>query len=295
MIDFMVRVVTNGDNNDGKLPEPVDANGDPLNPPLSGHGKHFGWVGYDLEAHVRIHNPRNKKVLLNYVFAGLAVEGSSASEPGAVQYSASEMSHQGMPKGAKLFSTADGGVVEVAISYDNPFQAHRPGHDAAMNKDKLDYSSAPNAKTLWDKGFRPVTKPRHSIDLIKPEAIDSTISLAAFDMNTGTGGAAVYLWLRRSDHESAVTELAISHCEDEVDTLKKMGFEMLPQNVNEQSKSTSVVNVWYKKGTGPAITDVMLVDQAIDSEQWCNSTKMAVPGIPICNKETIPATRPYET
>ena len=77
--------------------------------------------------------------------------------------------------------------------------------------------------------------------------------------------------------------------------IKKMGFEMLPQNVNEQSKSTSVVNVWYKKGTGPAITDVMLVDQAIDSEQWCNSTKMAVPGIPICNKETIPATRPYET
>lgn len=74
-----------------------------------------------------------------------------------------------------------------------------------------------------------------------------------------------------------------------------MNFEMLPQNVNEQSKSTSVVNVWYKKGTGPAITDVMLVDQAIDSEQWCNSTKMAVPGIPICGDETIPATRPYKT
>jgi len=164
-----------------------------------------------------------------------------------------------------------------------------------MNKDKLDFSSAPNAKTLWDKGFRPVLKPRHTIDHIRPEAIDSTISLAAFDMNAGTGGAAVYLWLRRDPLEAAVTELAISHCEAEVEEFKKMGFEMLPQNVNEQSKSTSVVNVWYKKGTGPAITDVMLVDQAIDSEAWCNSTKMGTPGIHICGAPTIPATQPYKT
>jgi hypothetical protein len=217
-------VVPNGANNDGKLPMPVDATGTPYSPPLNGRETHFGWVGYDLAAHVRVDNPRNRKVVLNYVFAGLSVEGSSASEAGAVQYSTSEMSHQGMPAGAKLFSTAAGAVVEVAISYDNPFQAHRPGHDAAMNKEKLDFTSAPNAKTLWDKGFRPVLKPRHSMDLIKPVAIDSTISLAAFDMNTGTGGAAVYLWLRRSDTEAAVTELAISHCESEVEDLKKMGL-----------------------------------------------------------------------
>jgi len=299
VIDFMVRVVPNGAGNDGKLPMPVDVAGNAYTSPLSGRETHFGWVGYDLSAHVRIDNPRGNKVVLNYVFAGLTVEGSSASNPNAVQYSESEMSHQGMPAGAKLFSTARGnnpsshGVVEVAISFDNPYQAHRPGHDAAMNKDKLDFSSAPNAKTLWDKGFRPVLKPRHKMEDIKPEAIDSTISLAAFDMNTGTGGAAVYLWLRRDPEEAAVTELAISHCESEVEEFKRKGFEMLPQNVNEQSKSVSVVNVWYKKGTGPAITDVMLVDQAIDSEVWCNSTKMSVPGIHICGASTNPPTRPY--
>ena len=103
VIDFMVRVVPNGENNDGKLPMPVDENGASYSPALSGRETHFGWVGYDLAAHVRVDNPRNKKVVLNYVFAGLSVEGSSASEAGAVQYSTSEMSHQGMPAGAQLF------------------------------------------------------------------------------------------------------------------------------------------------------------------------------------------------
>jgi len=274
IIDFMVRVVANGANNDGKMPVPVNSVGQQYMGEHRVRETKFGWVGYKMEAHVRINNPRGNKVVLNYVFAGLTVEGSSA-ESGAVQYSASELSHQGLPAGAKLYSTAEGAVVEVAITFDNPFAAHRPGHDAAMNKDKLDYASAPGAKDLWDKGFRPVLKPRHQLSAINPVAIDSTISFAAFDMNTGTGGAAVYLWLRRSNTEAAITELAISHCEDEEHALTGKGFVMLPQNVNEQSKSNSVVKVWYKKGTSAAITDVMLVDQAVDT-QWCNSSLTTV-------------------
>jgi hypothetical protein len=34
------------------------------------------------------------------------------------------------------------------------------------------------------------------MDRINPAALDATLSLAAFDMNAGTGGAAVYLWVR---------------------------------------------------------------------------------------------------
>jgi hypothetical protein len=276
IIDFMVHVVPNGVGNDGRLPVPVNAAGSQYTTPEERvREENFGWVGYKMAAHVRINNLRASKVVLNYVFASLAVEGSSA-ESGAVQYSTSELNHQGLPAGAQLFATATGAVVEVAISYDNPFAAHRPAHDAAMNKDKLDYAGAPGAKDLWDKGFRPVIKPRHSISSINPVALDSTISTAAFDLNAGTGGAAVYLWLRRSDTESAVTEMAISHCEQEETELANRQFVALPQNVNEQSKSKSVVKVWYKKGTGAAITDVTLVDEAIDT-QFCNSSKTTIP------------------
>jgi len=275
VIDFMVRVVPNGANNDGRMPVPVNSAGALFTGDARARETKFGWVGYKMSAHVRIDNPRNNMLVLNYVFAGLTVEGSSSAQPGAVQYSMSEMSHQGLPSGAHLFSTGVGAVSEMAVSFDNPFAAHRPGHDAAMNKEKFDYTSAPGAKALWDDGYRPVLKPRHAMDLIKPTAIDSTISLAAFDMNAGTGGAAVYLWLKRSNTEPAVTELAISHCESEETTFEASGFTVLPQNVNEQSKSTSVVKVWYKKGTGPAITDVTLVDEAVDT-QICNSSKTTI-------------------
>ena len=54
-----------------------------------------------------------------------------------------------------------------------------------------------------------------------------------------------------------------------------MCFYQLPQDVNEQSKSKSKVHVWYKKGTGAAITDVTLVDEAIDT-QFCNSSKITI-------------------
>jgi hypothetical protein len=272
IIDFMVHVVPN----DGSLPRPVDALGNAYTPggALSVREELFGWVGYKMAAPVRINNPRGNKVVLNYVFASLGVEGSSA-ETGAVQYSVTERNHQGLPVGAQLYATGTGAVVEVAISFDNPFAAHRPGHDAAMNKEKLDYSSAPKAKELWEGGFRPVIKPRHSISSINPVALDSTISLAAFDLNAGTGGAAVYLWLRKSDTEPAITELAISHCEEEEEALDGREFFKLPQDVNEQSKSKSKVHVWYKKGTGAAITDVTLVDEAIDT-QFCNSSKITI-------------------
>ena len=220
IIDFMVNVVPN----DGRLPRPVDAQGNAYQTSENKVREQlFGWVGYKMAAHVRINNPRNNKVVLNYVFAGLAVEGSSA-ETGAVQYSATELNHQGLQVGAQLYATGTGAVVEVAISFDNPFAAHRPGHDAAMNKEKLDYSSAPKAKELWKGGFRPVIKPRHSISSINPVALDSTLSLAAFDLNAGTGGAAVYLWLRKSDTEPAITELAISHCEEEEEDLDGREF-----------------------------------------------------------------------
>ncbi len=45
------------------------------------------------------------------------------------------------------------------------------------------------------------------MDRINPAALDATLSLAAFDMNVGTGGAAVYLWVSFFflDTEAAVT------------------------------------------------------------------------------------------
>ena len=309
IIDFMVHVVPNGENNDGHMPQPVTDTG--VAYPHSGcdadhshcqfaYEEKFGWVGFGLSASMAVDNTaRGKPLVLNYVFAGLAVEGSSA-DPSAdtgVHYSPSELSHQGMPAGAKLFSTATDAVVEIAISFDNPFSSHRPGHDAAMNKEKLDYAFAPRAKELWDAGFRPVLKANHGIDLIKYAALDTTISLAAFDLNVGTGGAAVYLWLRKSSTEKAVTELAISHCPSEENALASRGFEKLAENVNEQSKSASDVYVWFKRGTGPAITDVILVDQAVDGTTVCGSKTTADSAelMEICDSQVSQQNNPKKT
>ena len=116
-------------------------------------------------------------------------------------------------------------VVEVAISYDNlkrPSWARR-GHEQGQ----VDYSRA-QRQDVVGQGVRPVTKPRHSIDLIKPEAIDSTISLAAFDMNTGTGGARVPVAAAKRPRVGR-DGAAISHCEKEVDKLKNEFRNVAPE------------------------------------------------------------------
>jgi hypothetical protein len=187
------------------------------------------------------------------------------------QYSPLELNNQGLPPGAALQSTAPNAIVDIRLSFDNPFAAHRPQHDAAVGKMQRDYTSAPDAKELWAAGYRPVY--RTGASGLNVNALQDTISLQAFDFNSGTGGAAVYMWVRRSSTEGAVTEVNISTSKAQETALNAAGFTKLGQNMNEQSSSMAEVYMWIKRGSGPAITDVLPVDVAVQGPCCTNAAQ----------------------
>jgi hypothetical protein len=184
------------------------------------------------------------------------------------QYNPIDLNNQGLPPGAALVSSAHNAIVDIRISFDNPFSAHRPQHDAAVGKMQRDYASAPMARELWAAGYRPVYRTGGSG--LNENALEDTIAHQAFDFNSGTGGAAVYMWVRRSDVEAAVTDINISTTKDQESALLAAGFTKLGQNLNEQSSSMSEVYMWFRRGSGPAIIDVLPVDVAVQG-QCCSA------------------------
>ena len=59
--------------NDGMLPMPVSATGVALTGDSRVIERKFGWVGFDISAHVRINNPRNQKLVLFCLFVCVCV------------------------------------------------------------------------------------------------------------------------------------------------------------------------------------------------------------------------------
>jgi hypothetical protein len=212
VIDLMVRVVAATCQ-----PMAVDSSGVAFTGEMAAVQKQTGWVGYSLSVPVWVKYPCTpvQDLVLNYVFAGLSVAASSAG-PNGIVYNAEPggLDNQGMPSGAMLGSMAADAIVDVKLTLDNPFAAHRPGHDAAVNKDKRDYANAPGAQELWDAGYQPVLMQGKTMAMIDERALTATISMAAFNLNSGTGGAAVYMWVKRGSAEPAITEFAISTSEE---------------------------------------------------------------------------------
>eukprot|EP00292_Cryptomonas_paramecium_P002047 CAMPEP_0113684128 /NCGR_PEP_ID=MMETSP0038_2-20120614/13784_1 /TAXON_ID=2898 /ORGANISM="Cryptomonas paramecium" /LENGTH=1026 /DNA_ID=CAMNT_0000603749 /DNA_START=237 /DNA_END=3319 /DNA_ORIENTATION=+ /assembly_acc=CAM_ASM_000170 len=260
IIDMMVRVVT------GQVPTVC-------NTTELRYSKLNGWVGYSMSVPICVQSSLSSSLLLlNYVFAGLSVEASSlganaTGDFGVVTYSAGELSSQGLPAGAQLLSSAPGAIVDLALSFDNPFDAHRPAHDWAVNKLQRDYVNAPRAQALWDAGYRPLYRAGKSVSDLDLTRLTATLSYAAFDLNAGTGGAAVYLWVRRSDWEPAVTSVNLSACADQEQALAAQGFTRLPQNLNEQAESAvPAVYLWFKRGSGSPIVDLVARDLSVEGQ-----------------------------
>jgi hypothetical protein len=265
VIDFMVQIVA------AASPIPSICN-------LSaaddvGYNKLMGWVGYFMSVPICVSaTSPTSNIVLNYVFSGLSVEASSlgvnaAGETGVVTYSAGELNGQGLPEGAFLYSSAPNAIVDIAFTYDNPFDAHRPGHDWAVNKLQRDYANAPGAQQLWDSGYRPVIRSGKSFSDIDTNRLSSTLSFGAFDFNSGTGGAAVYMWLKRSSTEAAITNLNLSTCVDQEHTLANQNFVKIPMNLNEQAEtSVPAIYLWYKRGSGSPIVEIKPRDVSVESD-----------------------------
>jgi len=255
IVDFMVRVV------DAAPSMPVAAGAGLLE-------EVDGWVGFKVGVPAMINlvvtDPQMDRLVLNYVFSGLRVAASTAAGGGGLVYSPMELSHQGLPPGALLYSTAEGAIVDVQVTYDNPYVSHRPQHDAAVSKQNREYVGAPGAKELWDRGYRPVNKTGGSG--LNVDALADTLYKQAFNLNSGTGGASVYLWVLRATDQPAITEMEVSTSAAQEGPLRARGFVRVDRDLNEQSSSMKMIHLWYKKGSGPAIVDVSLVDVAVEGQ-----------------------------
>ena len=232
-----------------------------------------GWVGYYLTVPICITAASpTSNVILDYVYASLTVDATSlgvnaAGETGVVVYSPAELNDQGLPPGAFIYSSAPNAIVDITFSFDNPFSAHRPGHDWAVEKLQRDYVNAPGAQQLWDSGYRPVFRAGKSIADIDTTRLSSTLSYGAFDFNSGTGGAAVYMWLKRSSTDAAITDLSISTCPDQEATLTSQNFIKIPMNLNEEAQtSVPAIYLWYKKGSGAPILDIQPRDVSVENQ-----------------------------
>ncbi len=263
IIDFMVQVVPPS--------SPIPSICNLTSNDDVGYNKLVGWVGYFMYVPICVSAASpTSNVVLNYVFSGLSVEATSlgvnaAGETGVVTYSAGELNGQGLPDGAFLYSSAPNAIVDIAFTYDNPFDAHRPGHDWAVNKLQRDYANAPGAQQLWDSGYRPVYRFGKSISDIDTTRLPSTLSYGAFDFNSGTGGAAVYMWLKRSSTDPAITNLNLSTCADQERTLADQGFVKIPMNLNEQAEtSVPAIYLWYKRGSGAPIVEMKPRDVTVE-------------------------------
>jgi len=255
VVDFMVRAV------DAAAEMPVAAG------PGLIENVH-GWVGFKVGVPAMLNlvvtDPQHDRLVLNYVFSGLRVAASTAAGMGGLVYSPTELSHQGLPPGALLYSTAEGAVVDIQVSFDNPYVSHRPQHDAAVSKQNRDYVGAPDARRLWDLGYRPVNKTGGSG--LNVDALADTLYKQAFNLNSGTGGASVYLWVLRAADQPAITEVEVSTSAAQEASLRGRGFVRVDRDLNEQSSSMREIHIWHKKGSGPAIVDVSLVDVAVEGQ-----------------------------
>ena len=128
----------------------------------------------------------------------------------------------------------EGAITDLMITYDNPFEAHRPQHEFAVNKLNRDYVDHPNSVQAASLGFTRID----------------------FNLNFGVGGAAVYLWYKKYDGnetnkagQQAITHINVSTSAAEERMFASDGYTKLEGNLNEQAGGSNVF-IWYKKSSG---------------------------------------------
>jgi len=164
---------------------------------------------------------------------GSVTEEHAADPRCSVPDAGVSFSYGPMPPGARFSLVQPDAITDLLITYDNPFSAHRPGHEHAVDRVARDFANHPGAEQAAQMGF---------------ERIDA-------NLNSGNGGASVYLWFRRYDPASnrtdqeAITHINISASSEDEARLAGLGFHMLEGNLNEQAGG-SEVHIWYKKASG---------------------------------------------
>jgi len=138
-----------------------------------------------------------------------------------------------LPENARFSMHQYGAITDLMVTYDNPFEAHRPQHEWAVNKLSRDYVNHPNSVQATQLGFTRID----------------------FNLNSGVGGASVYLWYKvwdpRGPREGmeAITHLNISTSPEEETYFNEAAYTKLEGNLNEQAGGHNVF-MWYKKSSG---------------------------------------------
>mmetsp|Transcript_21020 Transcript_21020/g.50710 ORF Transcript_21020/g.50710 Transcript_21020/m.50710 type:complete len:1015 (-) Transcript_21020:65-3109(-) len=143
------------------------------------------------------------------------------------------LSYGPMPPNAHYSFVQPDAITDLLITYDNPFASHRPGQEHAVDRMARDFANHPGAEQAAQMGY---------------ERVDA-------NLNSGNGGASVYLWFKRFDaasnntDQAAITHINVSTTGPEEETLASRGFQKLPGNINEQAGGNEVY-IWYKKASG---------------------------------------------
>ena len=143
-----------------------------------------------------------------------------------------------LPRNVRFSMHQEDAITDLMITYDNPFEAHRPQHEWAMSKLARDYVNHPNSAQAAQLGFTRID----------------------FNLNSGVGGASVYLWYKRYDPTAgtrpgeealveAITHLNVSTSSEEEALFHNEGYVKLEGNLNEQAGGSDVF-IWYKKASG---------------------------------------------
>ena len=136
-----------------------------------------------------------------------------------------------LPDGTQFASFEQDAIAELMITFDNPFSSHRPGHEWAVARGQREYTGMPGAAEASMLNFTRIPQ----------------------NLNSGVGGASVYLWYRRysglKEGEEAITDIKVSASAADEERLTLQGYNRLAGNLNEQAGGNEVY-IWYKKSSG---------------------------------------------
>ena len=138
-----------------------------------------------------------------------------------------------LPKNVRFSMRQTDAITNLMLTYDNPFESHRPNHEWTFSKLSREYVNHPSSLQAAQLGFTRID----------------------FNLNSGVGGASVYLWFKRYDPagppegKEAITHLNISTNAQEELHFKQSGYTKLEGSLNEQAGGSDVF-IWYKKSSG---------------------------------------------
>mmetsp|Transcript_26467 Transcript_26467/g.67726 ORF Transcript_26467/g.67726 Transcript_26467/m.67726 type:complete len:1001 (-) Transcript_26467:2063-5065(-) len=292
-VDMMVRVVDSSSTNNA-IPSLSITSG----------SEAYCYVGYSCEIELEGSDADTGDSLsINYVFASASLRSTHRHSSTMVEDKTGRVEARPVEKESRFAQVFAGLPDRYRVSTHNPSTPSCPFiTDVAVT-----YSTPPDVQNaVQDVTYFAAQRQYSSFDmgmyLSETEAEAAGFEQVAGpdggDVNSGTGGAVVKLWVKRECGKRAVTELAVAYTAEEGEALVKKGaysttfnVSSLPDpvenaflfsNLNEGSGSQRVA-LFLLRGSGPAVTDMEVVDAAASLP--AGFIEVAAAGMPVVSAD----------